>query len=70
MARFCADPTLPDRAHVDHLKPSGPLFVITIRCRDGSVERVPVHEGPHGLLPAPTKVGRQIAAVLTHYRPA
>ena len=47
-----------------------PLFTITIRCRDGSVERVPVHEGPRGLLPAPTKVGRQIAAVLTHYRPA
>lgn len=54
----------------ERLRRPRPLFTITIRCRDGSVERVPVHEGPRGLLPAPTKVGRQIAAVLTHYRPA
>jgi hypothetical protein len=47
-----------------------PLFVITIRCRDGSVERVRVQEGPRGLLPSPTATARQIKAVLTHYRPA
>jgi hypothetical protein len=47
-----------------------PLFVITIRCRDGSVERVRVQEGPRGLWPSAATIARQIKAVLTHYRPA
>ena len=55
---------------VDTVRAARPLFVITIRCRDGAVERVRVHEGLHGLHPAATTVGRQIAAVLGNYRPA
>ena len=69
-ARLAADPVMPDMAHVYRPKALAPLFVVTIRCRDGAVERLRIHEGNHGLFPSATTAAKKIAAVLMHYRPA
>ena len=70
LARLAAPAQMPDTSHT-YLPPRiKPLFVITIRCRDGERVRLLVREGPHGLLPSATTVARKVAAVLTHYRPA
>lgn len=47
-----------------------PLFVVTIRCRDGERVKLAVHDGPWGLRPCATLVGRKVAAVVANYRPA
>jgi hypothetical protein len=70
IARLSAEITLPDIAHLFDPTPVKPLFIVTIRCRDGAVERLRIYHGPHGLSPSPTKAARKIATVLTHYRPA
>lgn len=46
-----------------------PLFVVTIRCRDGEAVRLRIYDGPHGLSPGATTAARRIAAVLANYRP-
>lgn len=52
------------------VKVSTPLFMVTIRCRDGARGSLAVRELPWGLSISPTLVGRKIAAILRHYRPA
>lgn len=48
-----------------------PLFIITITCRDGATERLRIYENLWGGLNlSATRAGRQIAAVVRHYRPA
>lgn len=64
-----AEPVLPDASAVPLPKRAKPLFVVTVRCRDGEAVRLPVHEGLFGLMPSATAAARKIAAVLTHYRP-
>ena len=71
-ARRDAEPTLPDTAHTYRPPPLAPLFVVTIRCRDGERVQLRLFENLHGrgLTPSATLAARKIAAVLTHYRPA
>lgn len=61
---------MPALAHAARVKPARPLFVVTIRCRDGASVKLRVHEVPWGLSVAPTLAGRKVASVLRHYRPA
>lgn len=70
VARLSAEPTMPDMSHVYHPTPRAPLFVISIRCRDGAIERLNVFDCAQGLRPAATLAGRKVAAVLSNYRPA
>lgn len=70
LARLSAERTMPDMAHVYDPKPSAPLFVITIRCRDGARERLRIYERDGGLSISATMAGRKIAAAVAHYRPA
>lgn len=70
LARLSAEITLPDTSHVFTPASLKPLFVLTIRCRDGAVERLRIYHGPHGLSPSPTRAALKIATVLTYYRPA
>jgi len=70
LARLTAPSQLPDSSATYHPAPLKPLFVVTIRCRDGERVRLLVREGAHGLIPSPTAVARKVAALLTHYRPA
>ncbi len=70
MARAFADVPMPDTSHVLEIKPAKPLFVVTIRCRDGETVKLRIHDGPHGLTMSPTMAGRKVAAVLANYRPA
>jgi hypothetical protein len=60
---------LPDTSHLVAPKCARPLFTITIRCRDGAVERLRIYERPFGLSISPTMVGRKIAAAVGNYRP-
>lgn len=69
LARNEAEPTLSDTSHTYVPRRVSPLFTITIRCRDGAVERLRIYEGPFGLSVSPTLAGRKIAAVLGNYRP-
>lgn len=70
LARLAAPVEMPDTSATYQPRRLKPLFVITIRCRDGERVRLLVREGPHGLLPSATTVARKVAALLTHYRPA
>lgn len=48
-----------------------PLFVITVRCRDGGVVKLPIHETPWGTLSvSATDAGKRIACLIGNYRPA
>lgn len=71
LVRLAAEPTLPDTAHTYRPPPLAPLFVVTIRCRDGERVQLRLFENLHGrgLTPSATLAARKIAAVLTHYRP-
>lgn len=52
------------------IRAARPLFVITIRCRDGACERLKIYDGPFGIHPSATAASRKVAAVLANYRPA
>lgn len=71
LARVAAEPTMPHTAHTYQPKLPTPLFVVTIRCRDGERVQLRLFENLHGcgLTPSATLAARKIAAVLTHYRP-
>lgn len=70
LARLDAPVQMPDTSHAYQPLRLKPLFVITVRCRDGATERLRIYEGPAGLHPAATLAGRKVAAVLANYRPA
>jgi hypothetical protein len=70
LARLSAEVARPDLSHVPRPRRPIPLFVVTIRCRDGESVALRVHDFPERLLPSPTAVAKKVAAVLTHYRPA
>lgn len=73
LERLALAASLPDMRACYVPPRSKPLFVITIRCvPDGVVERLRIYEGVlgAGLTPSATCVGRKIAAVIAHYRPA
>jgi len=67
--RLSAAVVLPDTSHVVVPRRARPLFTITIRCRDGAVERLRIYEGPFGLSISATMVGRKIATTVANYRP-
>ena len=64
-----AEPVMPDMAHVYWPKPTKPLFVVTVRCRDGEFVRIKIHDGLSALAPSPTEVLRRIGCVIKNYRP-
>jgi len=70
LAKLAAPSQLPDTSATYQPTSINPLFVVTVRCRDGERVRLPVREGAHGLIPSPTAIARKVAAILTHYRPA
>lgn len=70
LARVAREAPMPETSAAWKGKASAPLFVVTIRCRDGESVRLAVHELPWGLSVSPTLAGRKVAAVLQNYRPA
>ena len=70
LERAAREELMPDTSAAWKGKAAAPLFVVTIRCRDGASVRLRVHELPWGLSVSPTLAGRKVAAVLKHYRPA
>lgn len=69
LARVAREEPMPATAHCVMPPRLGPLFVVTVRCRDGARVRLPIHELPNGLSISPTLAGRKIAAILANYRP-
>lgn len=69
LERLARDEPMPDVSGTFVPKRLAPLFVVSIRCRDGERVTLPVHEIPGGLSVSPTAAGRKVAAVLKHYRP-
>lgn len=70
LARVAAE-VIPLRAPACPRPPTPkPLFVITVRCRDGESVRLKIREGMHGLMPSASLAGRKIAAIVANYRPA
>jgi hypothetical protein len=61
---------MPDMAHVAAPSKVKPLFVVTVRCRDGETVKMRIHEGPHGLTISGTDAGKRVAAIVKNYRPA
>jgi hypothetical protein len=70
LAALTAPVEMPDTSHAYQPPHPKPLFVITIRCRDGAFERVRIYDGIFGLSPSATAAARKVAAVLANYRPA
>jgi len=69
LERAFRDEPAPDLSHVFTPPSPTPLFVVSIRCRDGERVSLLIHELPHGLSVSPTLAGRKVAAVLANYRP-
>lgn len=69
LERAAREEQMPDVSSVPCVRPR-PLFVVTIKCRDGESVRLPVSEGPFGLMPSASVVARKVACVLRNYRPA
>lgn len=67
--RLALPDVMPDLSHVPQPKKLSPLFVVTIRCRDGERVRIPIHETPWGLSVSATAVSKRVATVLREYRP-
>ena len=70
LARLAAPVEMPDTSATYQPPRLKPLFVITIRCRDGACERLKIYDGAHGLHPSATATAKKIAVTLLHYRPA
>jgi hypothetical protein len=70
LARVAREEPWPDVSHVARPASTPPLFIVTIRCRDGASCSMRIHETPHGLTISPTLAGRKVACVLANYRPA
>ena len=71
MERALRDEPMPDCSHVIIPKAARPLFVVTIKCRDGEKVVLPIHKTSWGSLSiSPTLAGKKVACVLANYRPA
>ncbi len=69
MERAMREEVMPDCSHVVAPGRAKPLFVVTIRCRDGESVQIAIHEMPWGFSPSRTEALAKIGAVLKHYRP-
>lgn len=69
LARLARDEPPPDLSHTYMPRTTPPLFVVSIRCRDGERVSLPIHETPHGLSVSATLAGRKVACVIANYRP-
>lgn len=71
LARAAMPDVMPDASRAPKFLRPKPLFVVTVRCRDGESVRLSIYENPWGALtPSATAASRKIAAILKHYRPA
>jgi hypothetical protein len=71
LARAAAAEVMPPRAPSCPMpRTAKPLFVITVRCRDGESVRLKIRESVHGLMPSASLAGKKIAAIVANYRPA
>ena len=70
MERLAAPVVMPKIQATPKPRRAKPLFVVTIRCRDGAHERLAIYDLFDRPRPSPTTAAKKIATVLQHYRPA
>jgi hypothetical protein len=68
MERVYHEEVMPDVRKMPYSRPR-PLFVVTIKCRDGETARCDVFDGPFGVTPSASIVARKIACIIRNYRP-
>lgn len=70
LARAAMPDTMPDTSHAPKVDRVKPLFVVTVRCRDGESVKIKLYENPWGgLSPSATSAAQKIATILKKYRP-
>ena len=69
MDRADREEPMPDLSHVTMPRHAAPLFVVSIRCRDGQRVTLPISETPHGLSISATLAAQKVFHVLSKYRP-
>ncbi len=69
MERAAREDHAPESSVTIPPKPVPPLFVISIRCRDGERVTLPIRETPFGLSTSATLAAQKIFHILSKYRP-
>lgn len=69
LERAARDEPMPEVPVIPYARPR-PLFVVTIKCRDGETARCQLFDAPFGLVPSASVVAQKVACVLRNYRPA
>lgn len=70
LARAAMPVAMPDTSHTPKVARLKPLFVVTVRCRDGESVKIKLYENPwDGLSPSATSAAQKVAMILKKYRP-
>ena len=70
LARAAMPDVMPDASNAPKFLRPKPLFVVTVRCRDGQSVKLRIYENPWGgITPSATNAARKVAEILKGYRP-